>query len=60
MRFLLYAFDTTEGMSGAPIFALFGHQRVAVGIHTSGGDGGNRARRIDGPVFDQLRRFVEA
>lgn len=57
-RFLLYEFDTEGGMSGSPIFALFGDKRVAVGIHTYGSDRINRARRIDDKLFDLLVRFV--
>src|SRR3712207_6895160 len=34
-----------DGASGAPIFALFDNQRIAVGIHTYGSDRVNRARR---------------
>ena len=56
-QFLDYAFDTEGGMSGAPIFALFGSQRVAVGVHTHGSDRLNRARRIDDSVFDFFQRW---
>jgi glutamyl endopeptidase len=52
-KFLIYGFDTLGGMSGAPIFAKFGEQRIAVGIHTSGNDLENRARRID-PALQQV------
>ena len=57
-QFLLYEFDTEGGMSGSPIFALFGDKRVAVGIHTYGSDRVNRARRIDDGLFDTLIRFI--
>lgn len=57
-QFLLYDFDTERGMSGSPIFALFGNKRVVVGIHTYGSNVGNRARRIDDGLFDVLTRFV--
>lgn len=57
-RFLLYDFDTSGGMSGSPIFALFGDKRVVVGIHTYGSDRRNRARRIDDELFDVLARFA--
>lgn len=56
-RFLRYTFDTEAGMSGAPLFAKFDTQRVVVGIHTSGNDTANRARRIDGDLYGVLRRF---
>ena len=56
--FLQYGFDTSGGMSGAPIFALFDEQRVAVGIHTSALTGTNRARRIDAGLYDFLNRFT--
>lgn len=56
-KFLRYTFDTVGGMSGAPIFGLFGTQRVVVGIHTSGNDRANRARRIDNGLFAVLERF---
>lgn len=59
-KFLRYTFDTVGGMSGAPIFALFGTQRVVVGIHTSGNDRANRARRIDAGLFQVLERFRPA
>jgi V8-like Glu-specific endopeptidase len=58
--FLRYTFDTVGGMSGAPIFALFGEQRVVVGIHTSGNDRSNRARRIDRSLYAILSRFAMA
>ena len=57
-KFLRYSFDTVGGMSGAPLFALFGQQRVVVGIHTSGNDRANRARRIDRPLYEILARFM--
>ncbi len=57
-QFLLYAFDTEGGMSGSPIFALFGDKRVVVGIHTYGSDRINRARRIDDGLFDLLAQFA--
>jgi glutamyl endopeptidase len=56
--FLHYSFSTSAGMSGAPIFALFDQQRVAVGIHTSALDRGNRARRIDRRLYDFLNPFT--
>ena len=57
-RFLLYDFDTSGGMSGSPIFALFGDKRVVVGIHTYGSDRINRARRIDDALYDVLEQFA--
>ena len=57
-KFLRYTFDTVGGMSGSPIFALFGQQRIVVGIHTSGKARANRARRIDKGVYDVLARFA--
>ena len=58
-EFLLYDFDTSGGMSGAPIFALFeDNKRVVVGIHTYGSDDGNRARRIDNRLYDLLVQFA--
>lgn len=57
--FLLYSFDTSEGMSGAPVFALFDKQRVVVGIHTSGNDRLNRARRVDQMLFDTIAPHIE-
>lgn len=59
-QFLRYTFDTVGGMSGAPIFALFGEQRVVVGIHTSGNDRANRARRIDRSLYELFNRFAAA
>jgi glutamyl endopeptidase len=56
--FLHYNFDTSAGMSGAPVFALFDQQRVAVGIHTSAGSRFNQARRIDSGLYDFLSRFT--
>ena len=56
-NFLRYNFDTVGGMSGAPIFARFDTQRVVVGIHTSGNDRANRARRIDSAIFAVLTQF---
>jgi len=57
-KFLQYSFDTEGGMSGSPIFALFGDgKRVAVGIHTYGSDRFNRARRIDDDLYDVLAHF---
>lgn len=57
-QFLLYEFDTDGGMSGSPIFALFGTKRVVLGIHTYGSEQGNRARRIDSGLFSLLQHFV--
>lgn len=56
--FLDYSFNTSAGMSGAPVFALFDQQRVAVGIHTSAVDRTNRARRIDARLYDFLTPFT--
>jgi V8-like Glu-specific endopeptidase len=56
-QFLRYTFDTEGGMSGAPLFARFDTQRVVVGIHTSGNDTANRARRIDAGLYQVLNRF---
>lgn len=56
--FVGYDFDTSEGMSGAPIFARFRDQRVAIGIHTMGSDFGNRARRIDDALYELLLKFI--
>jgi V8-like Glu-specific endopeptidase len=56
-QFLRYTFDTEAGMSGAPLFARFDTQRVVVGIHTSGNDTANRARRIDAGLYQVLQRF---
>ncbi len=58
--FLRYSFDTVGGMSGAPIFSRFDTQRVVVGIHTSGNDRGNRARRIDAGIYAALDWFSKA
>lgn len=57
-KFLRYTFDTVGGMSGSPIFGLFGEQRIVVGIHTSGNDRANRARRIDRGLYATLARFA--
>lgn len=55
---IFYDIDTSEGMSGAPIYGIFGeHDRIAIGIHTTGHDTGNSGRRIDGTAFDFLSRF---
>ena len=59
-QFLRYTFDTVGGMSGAPIIALFGEQRVVVGIHTYGNDRANRARRIDRSLYEVFTRFAAA
>jgi V8-like Glu-specific endopeptidase len=44
---LHYDCDTGGGMSGAPVIARFGEQRIAVGIHAAGGAGANIATRIN-------------
>ena len=44
---LHYDCDTGGGMSGAPVIARFGEQRIAVGIHAAGGGGSNIGTRIN-------------
>ena len=46
---IFYDCDAGPGMSGGPVYARFGEQRIAVGIHIGGGDAssGNVATRIN-------------
>ncbi|CAN1527322.1 COG3591 V8-like Glu-specific endopeptidase [Caulobacteraceae bacterium] len=53
-----YTIDTSEGMSGSPVYGIYGdHDRVAIGIHTTGADAENSGRRIDATVYDFLFRL---
>ncbi|WP_353216783.1 hypothetical protein [Sandarakinorhabdus sp.] len=56
---LIYDFETAGGMSGAPVFGLFGQQRIVVGIHIQGSEDRGRARRIDPEVYKALRTFAD-
>jgi glutamyl endopeptidase len=52
---LFYDCDAGGGMSGGPIIARFGEQRIAVGIHVAGGAESNVATRLDGAVYEFFR-----
>jgi len=53
---LHYDCDTGGGMSGAPVIARFGEQRIAVGIHAAGGISANIATRINDVAHDLFTR----
>lgn len=53
---LFYDIDTFSGQSGSPIwFSAEDGRRIAVGIHTSGGQRENAGTRINGHVLANLR-----
>ena len=54
---VFYDCDAGGGMSGGPVLAVFGEQRIAVGIHVAGGSTSNAATRISGPAYDLLERY---
>ncbi|MEL6429187.1 MAG: serine protease [Planctomycetota bacterium] len=59
-RRLVYANDTTPGMSGSPVFITRGRSRVVVGIHNYGGRRGNSATRITPSVYRMIERWARA
>lgn len=50
---IFYDCDAGEGMSGGPVIARFGDQRIAVGIHAAGGNAGigNVGTRINDAAY---------
>lgn len=55
---LHYDCDTGGGMSGAPVIARFGEQRIAVGIHAAGGVRANIATRINDVAHELFMRHA--
>ncbi|WP_135213198.1 trypsin-like serine peptidase [Vitreimonas flagellata] len=59
-NFVEYPFDTSAGMSGAPVFYKNDREeRLAIGIHTYGGATANRARRITGAAYESLLEYSQ-
>lgn len=57
---LFYDIDTFSGQSGSPIwFGASDGRRIAIGIHTSGGQRENAGTRINGNVLANLREWRE-
>lgn len=54
-RRLQYDIDTFGGQSGSCIWLNLNGERVAVGIHTTGGSRGNSGTRIYKEVFDNMK-----
>lgn len=57
---IYYDCDAGGGMSGGPVIARFGEQRIAVGIHVAGGVSSNMATRIAAEayaLFDEYRSW---
>ncbi len=55
---IYYNCDMAGGMSGSPIFALYGDHRIAVGIHAAADPlGGFVGTRIDAAVFDLFSKY---
>lgn len=52
---IFYDCDAGGGMSGGPVIARFGEQRIAVGIHIAGGMNSNAATRLQGTVYEFFR-----
>lgn len=47
--------DASGGMSGGPVIARFGEQRIAVGIHVAGGETGNAATRLTANAYELFK-----
>jgi len=54
---IYYDCDTGGGMSGGPVIARFGEQRIAVGIHVAGGVSCNMATRINDVAFELFKKY---
>ena len=54
---IYYDCDTGGGMSGGPVIARFGEQRIAVGIHVAGGVSSNVATRINDVAFELFEKY---
>jgi len=48
---IMYDCDAGGGMSGGPVIARFGEQRIAVGVHVAGGTRSNVGTRINDNAF---------
>ena len=48
---IFYDCDAGGGMSGGPVIARFGEQRIAVGVHVAGGSNSNVGTRINDTAF---------
>ncbi|GGE47184.1 hypothetical protein GCM10011317_01930 [Niveispirillum cyanobacteriorum] len=56
--FLWYDCQTEGGMSGGPVIAVFGEERIAVGIHIAGGGGSNnRGARLNNAAYDMFMQY---
>lgn len=57
---LYYKIDTNPGNSGSAVYYLTGGHRYVVGIHAYGtsGDALNKAVRIRGAVFDNIKSWI--
>jgi V8-like Glu-specific endopeptidase len=56
---IYYDCDTGGGMSGAPVIARFGEQRIAVGVHIAGGTLRNVATRINDAAHALFQQHKE-
>lgn len=59
---LRYNMDTTEGQSGAPVFAHFDDKKdpfQVVGVHNYGHESFNAATRINQAVFDMIVKWLK-
>lgn len=54
---LHYDCDTGAGMSGGPVIARFGQQRIAVGIHVAGGSRSNVGTRITAAACELFEKY---
>lgn len=54
---IYYDCDTGGGMSGGPVIARFGEQRIAVGIHVAGGVSSNVGTRINDVAFELFKKY---
>nr|VFJ99758.1 MAG: glutamyl endopeptidase [Candidatus Kentron sp. LFY] len=54
---IFYDCDAWGGMSGGPVIARFGQQRIAVGIHAAGGILSNVGTRINNAAFALFEKY---
>ncbi|MEM9436206.1 MAG: trypsin-like peptidase domain-containing protein [Pseudomonadota bacterium] len=54
---LYYDADAGEGMSGGPVIARFGEERIAVGVHVAGGSPSNVGTRLTSLAYNLFSEF---
>ena len=56
-RLIHYNCATDDGMSGGPVIARFGEQRIVVGIHVAGGTHSNVGTRINDAAYALFNKY---